>query len=236
MKFARFALIAGISIAGIVGAAQGGYTYVGGDKFSKVLVEFSDGAFHAFGVSYSNPNTTGIGLMDIIEDYTTLTTVRVNDPYFGIYIDGISYNGHSNSGYGGGEQWWHYWVKEPATTWELSWIGASSRTASDGGADGWVYGRDGALRLPGDTNGDVYVNASDLGDFAANWGKTGKGWAEGDFNGDGNVDVADLGDMATYWGFGNPPASPPPPAPLPEPATAVLLAAGLTLLLRRRME
>jgi hypothetical protein len=241
IRFVRFAWIAGIFIAGIAVTARGGYAYVGsGDEYTKVLVEFNGGAVYAFGVSFSDPNTTGIGLFDIIEEDTTLETIRVDDPNdepdLGAYIDGISYDGHSNSGWGGGELYWHYWVKGPATAWSYSQVGASSRIASDGGADGWIYGRDGAPRLPGDTGGDLNVNSADLSDFVANWKKIEMTWAQGDFTGDGVVNSADLSDLVVNWGFGGPPTPPPGSPPLPEPATAMLLAAGAMLLRRRRMK
>ena len=232
MKVVTFALIAGISLAAMT-AAGANYAYVGsGDKFAKVLVEFSDRAIYAFGVSFSDANTTGIGLMDLIESGTTLTTVRVNDPYFGTYIDGISYEGHSNSGYGGGAMWWHYWGKDPSADWALSWVGASSRIATNGCADGWIYGLDDAPRLPGDATGDVSVDDTDFGAIARNWMQSGRTWADGDFTGDGVVNGDDFSALARFWGFGQAPSS---SASIPEPATIVLLAGGSLLWLRRNV-
>lgn len=227
----RIAPIVAAALLAVSTVASGEYQYVGsGPQSAKVLVEFSDGTAYAFGVSFRDPSTTGIGLMDIIEAGTTLTTLRVDDPYFGTYIDGISYKGHSNSGYGGGELYWHYWTKEPAADWVWSMVGASSRVVADGCADGWVYGRDGAPRLPGDANGDLAVGTGDLSIMASNWMTGGgKTWADGDFNGDGAVGTGDLALLATNWMFGQMPA----PAPIPEPATLLFLAAGLAVLRRR---
>ena len=59
------------------------------------------------------------------------------------FIDGISYEGHSNVGFGGGEDWWHYWTKaDEASPWVASLIGASDRVVTSGAWDGWVYGSD----------------------------------------------------------------------------------------------
>ncbi len=87
--------------------------------------------------------TTGLGLFDIVEAETTLTTVR-QDFGFGIYIDGIAYGDHANLGYGGGEAWWHYWTKaDAADPWSLSWVGVAVSPVADGGWNGWTYGRAG---------------------------------------------------------------------------------------------
>ncbi len=81
MKCSRYAPVVGMVVATLVGAAWGSYDYVGsGENFAKVLVEFSDGAVVAFGVSFTDPSTTGIDMMDIIEADSTLTTERV---YYG---------------------------------------------------------------------------------------------------------------------------------------------------------
>jgi hypothetical protein len=83
---------------------------------------------------------TGTGLFDIIEAHTALDTARAS---FGdsTFIDGISYDGHANQGYGGGDDWWHYWTKsDSASPWVSSMVGASDRVVTDGAWDGWVYG------------------------------------------------------------------------------------------------
>ncbi len=110
-----------------------------GPNLAHVQVNFADGADYQFDVSFTG-TTNGLRLFDLIEDDTTLTTVR-QDFGFGIFIDGISYEGHSNSGYGGGENFWHYWTRESASAaWDSSFIGAGDRVVSDGSWDGWTYG------------------------------------------------------------------------------------------------
>lgn len=59
--------------------------------------------------------------------------------------------------------------------------------------------------IPGDFNGDGFVNSDDLGQLLANWGQGGVG----DMNGDGVIDADDLGLFLNA--FTSP--SPPPPPP-----------------------
>lgn len=235
MKCSRYALIAGILTATLAAVAWGGYAYVGtGDEFAKVLVEFGDGAVFAFGVSFDDPSTTGIDLMDAIEAGTTLTTQRKYYTGLGYIIEEISYLGHVSTDAWSPQNpdaWWRYWVKNPPAAWEMPWdYGASTRIVSDGCADAYVYGHSNSPRLPGDANNDLAVNGGDLALLGGSWMETGKTWADGDFNGDGKVDGGDLALMGGNWAFGPPPA----PAPLPEPMAAVLLAIAAAPLLRRR--
>ena len=93
-----------------------------------------------FLVRFDITSISGLGLFDAVESQSPLTTVRQN---FGgdIYIDGITYNGHSNSGYYGGEDWWHYWIKDGGQDWVSPGFGVSDRVLGAGDWDGWVYGR-----------------------------------------------------------------------------------------------
>jgi len=118
-----------------------------GDHHADVYIEFNDGGNYTFDVAFDG-STTGLGLFDIIEANTTLTTVRQNFG-FGIFIDGITYDGHSNIGYGGGENWWHYWTKDPGDTeWISSTIGVADRIVIDGSSAGMIYGRASAVPEP----------------------------------------------------------------------------------------
>ncbi len=145
-------------------------------------------------------------------------------------ITGIFWDGHGNSGYGGGDLWWHYWVQDPPDAWEFPNYGASGRIAADGCADGWIYGHSNPPRLPGDATSNLVVDGGDLAIVGGNWFQTGMSWSEGDFNDDGKVDGGDLALMGGNWMFGVPPS----PAPLPEPSAAVLLVVTAPLLRRRR--
>lgn len=115
-----------------------------GVNTASVYVEWSDGFSVEFLVRFGQAETdttTGLGLMDIIEAGTELATVR-QDQGWGVYIDGISYQGHSDAGFGGGEFWWHYWENNAGSRnpWQSSMTGASGRTVAHGDTDAWIYG------------------------------------------------------------------------------------------------
>ena len=104
-----------------------------------LYIEWSDGYSIEFIVKFEDTTISGLDLFDTVESKTTLTTVR-QDYGWGIFIDGITYEGHSNSGYGGGEDWWHYWIKNSGQNWVSPAYGAVDRTLYTGDMDGWVYG------------------------------------------------------------------------------------------------
>lgn len=112
-----------------------------GNHHATLMVEFGDGADYTFDVAFDG-TTTGLGLFDIIEadPWVDLTTVR-DDFGWGEFIDGIAYDGHSDTGFLGDENYWHYWVKDSAAaSWGYASVGAADRVVEDGFFDGWVYG------------------------------------------------------------------------------------------------
>ncbi|MCH7919961.1 MAG: hypothetical protein IIC50_18480 [Planctomycetes bacterium] len=118
---------------------------------ARVYVEWADGYRVDFLVHFGEGETTmltGLELMDIVEAETELTTVR-SDFGFGVFIDGITYLGHGNVGFGGGDLWWHYWEGNARdnSLWMSSLTGAGGRLVGHGDADGWVYGHGMAPRL-----------------------------------------------------------------------------------------
>lgn len=111
-----------------------------GPNLATLVVQFENGAQHAFDVSFAASAVTGLNLFDLIEAETALTTQRL-DFGFGLFVDGIAYAGSANSGYGGGEQFWHYWTRDShLDPWVSSMVGAADRNAAHGAWDGWVYG------------------------------------------------------------------------------------------------
>ena len=98
-----------------------------------------------------------------------------------------------------------------------------------GGGDAFTISGDilSAL-LPGDVDGDGFVDGDDLDIVIANWGLTGATRAQGDLTGEGKVGGLDYNEVLGNW----PP--PEPPGPIPEPVTLSLLAAGGVLALIRR--
>jgi hypothetical protein len=118
-----------------------------GQNSAELYLEFKDGAVYEFSISFDG-STTGLGLFDIVEAETGLTTIR-QDYGYGTFIDGVTYDGHSNIGFGGGEDWWHYWVKNgPADEWTSPTYGVADRIIEDGYSDGWIYGRATAVPEP----------------------------------------------------------------------------------------
>jgi hypothetical protein len=110
-----------------------------GSSTAHVYIGFKDLANYDFEVKFDG-SQTGVTLFDIIEAETTLTTDR-QDYGFGVFINGISYDGHSNIGYGGGEDWWHYFTRDdPNDPFVSSAVGAADRTIVDGSEDSWRYG------------------------------------------------------------------------------------------------
>ena len=113
-----------------------------GDNTAGLYVEWKDGFSVEFAVNFDTPSLTGWELLDAVKGETTLETV-VEDFGWGDFIDGIIYEGHSNIGYGGDADWWHYWIMNaPSTDWVSPAYGIADRTLYDGDVDGWVYGRD----------------------------------------------------------------------------------------------
>jgi hypothetical protein len=115
-----------------------------GVNTASVYIEWSDGFSVEFLVRFGqteSDTTTGLGLMDVIEAETELTTVR-NDFGWGVFVDGIEYQEHSDVGFGGGELWWHYWENNAGSRnpWLSSMTGAGGRTVAHGDADAWIYG------------------------------------------------------------------------------------------------
>lgn len=138
-------------VCGVLAAAGGaGATPIGvgtGDNRAEVYIEFGDGATYTFEVAFDDI-VNGMELLDIVEAHEPLTTVR---SFGGMFLDGITYDGHSNIGYDGGENWWHYWTRDGGGEWFAPQAyGALDREVHDGSSDGWIYGRDGApLPEPG---------------------------------------------------------------------------------------
>jgi hypothetical protein len=119
-----------------------------GENSAELYIEWDDGYVAEFIVDFEDITVTGLGLFDIIEAETTLTTVR-EDFGWGVFVDGITFNGHSDIGFGGGEDWWHYWIKDAGQTeWISPAFGVADRILYDGDADGWIYGRAGAVPEP----------------------------------------------------------------------------------------
>ena len=117
-----------------------------GSNTSHLVINFSNGAIAQFEVHYGDillaghDPATGKTLIDYVEEETTLETIQ-EDFGWGTFLDGISLDGNSNSGFGGGDDWWQYWVRDSADeSWTSATFGFTDRELEDGSWDGWVYG------------------------------------------------------------------------------------------------
>lgn len=132
--------ISAVMILAMAAVAQAYIIQAGsGDKSAFVEIEFKDGAAYLFEVFFDG-TVTGWDLLETLDNETDLIVDATG--YGGsMFIDGFTYDGHSNIGYGGGEDWWHYWIRnDGGSAWQMSPVGCSGRTVDDGCWDGWTYG------------------------------------------------------------------------------------------------
>jgi len=114
-----------------------------GDHAAGAYIEWKDGFSLEFVLNFAEESISGVELIRRIAQETALTAV-VEDHGFGEYVDNIAWGDHSDGGYLGGEDWWHYWIKDAGQDWvSPQTFGASGRVVVDGVSDGWVYGRAG---------------------------------------------------------------------------------------------
>ena len=113
-----------------------------GTNHAEVVINFSDGGYYEFEISFDDPGSTGIDLLDRIETETSLTTLRTDfGGSLGIAIDEIRFMGHADTtDFDTSFEYWNYWTRDtPMDPWGPSVAGASSRIVPDGGSDGWVF-------------------------------------------------------------------------------------------------
>lgn len=104
-----------------------------------VEIEWKDGFLQEFAVSFDTTSITGWEAMNTIETETSLA-LFLEDFGWGDFIDGINYDGHTDIGFGGGDDWWHFWIKDAGQDWVSPGYGISDRVLLPGDTDGWVYG------------------------------------------------------------------------------------------------
>ncbi len=104
--------------------------------------------------------------------------------------------------------------------------------------DDVAYNNNGSLtppQLDGDLDGDGFVGIGDLNIVLANWNQTVTpgDLTSGDTTGDGFVGIDDLNQILGNWNVGTPPGKPDSATNIPEPGTAMLIALGVTAIMRR---
>lgn len=123
-----------------------------GPDLATVVLEFQDGAGFVFEVFFDDAiSTSGIDIMETLESELASFALTIIDfGAFGLAIDGIAYDGHSDVGFEGGDLFWHYWTKEDELEgWTFSEIGASDRIVSGGAWEGWRFGAGAPVPEPG---------------------------------------------------------------------------------------
>lgn len=112
---------------------------VNGTNSALCLIDFGSSSY-VFGYKWNDGLTPkGIDMVEALDSAGALDAV-ISDFGFGKFVDGFSYDGNSLIGFGGDENWWHYWISEDGTNWTSPSFGASARTLTDGAWDGWGYG------------------------------------------------------------------------------------------------
>jgi hypothetical protein len=122
-----------------------------GPDLATVVLEFQDGAGYAFEVSFDDAiETSGLEIMQLLDAELPSFSLTILDFGFGLFIDAIAYDGHSDGGFGGGELFWHYWTKDLASDpWTFSQIGAVDRIVADGAWEGWRFSGGAPVPEPG---------------------------------------------------------------------------------------
>jgi len=121
-----------------------------------VYIEWSDGFIAEFDINFGQSTLDTITGADLLltldgelSDFTLIYTNWGSETAPDLFVSGIEYQGHINSGYGGGENWWHYWIKDvDESEWISPMYGMSNRTVCNGDMDGWIYGRSTTIPEP----------------------------------------------------------------------------------------
>ena len=117
-----------------------------GDQYANLVVNFKDGADYWFALAFQDGQTAA-DLWLLLDAQTPLV---FEYSLFGddVFVDGITYDGHSNVGYQLGEDWWHQWVRaseQEAWTWGT---GISDHVMTADCWDALVYGTAGEPTVP----------------------------------------------------------------------------------------
>ncbi len=122
-----------------------------GPDLATITLEFQDGAEFVFEVFFDDStSTSGLAIMQVLEAEIGSFVLTLLDFGFGLFIDGIAYDGHSDGGFTPPDGFWHYWTKDAEIEpWTFSQIGAGDRIVNDGAWEGWRYGSGAPIPEPG---------------------------------------------------------------------------------------
>jgi hypothetical protein len=108
-----------------------------GSQESFFVLDFQDGSVdhnYAFGYFYDGAKTGA----DLISALSSGAGLGVTYLYNGGVVNGFSFNGHSEAGFGA-DGYWSYWLGTNGQTWKSSGAGIKSRPLSNGSWDGWSW-------------------------------------------------------------------------------------------------
>lgn len=138
-----------------------------GTDYAELVVHFGGGADVTFGVTFdaATEQWTGEDLVHFVAGATGGRSLDGSDAAFvppsdfgdaagldvvfqvftfGSFFDGFGYDGSSDLGFGGGEDYWHFWEGTTTATTPTGWsapsVGASDIDVADQSAIGFRYG------------------------------------------------------------------------------------------------
>lgn len=113
-----------------------------GFAHANVVIEFGNGEIFYFVVLFE-PLTfpSGLDLLLTLEAELPSFVLILEDFGFGVFVNGIAYEGNADVGFNPPFGFWQYWRGLPLLeTWILSPVGASDRVVTNGDWDGWRWG------------------------------------------------------------------------------------------------
>jgi MYXO-CTERM domain-containing protein len=142
----RKGLVACAAVAAVLSivSSSHGYTFDqviveewvgGGSNEAMMVVDFGSGHSYAWGYRWDG-SATGLDMITDVDDATGLV-VHTTDFGWGIFVDDMSYDGHTM---GLGDYYCGYFVSDDGESWSSSSVGISDRSLADGCWDGWSEG------------------------------------------------------------------------------------------------
>ena len=110
-----------------------------------LTIQFANGHYYDYTLLSTTASYTGTSFINMVaagsQSTPLVLTVGQVASSFGNYINAITINGDTNSGFVN-NSYWSYWTGGAASpvAWTYSQVGEDSRTLTSGQADGWVYG------------------------------------------------------------------------------------------------
>ena len=118
-----------------------------GAMTAEIQFDFFNGNTHLYSLHWDG----ALSGRDVFDVLLSAQPAYFNFEYetysFGDFLTGLSIGGDTDSGAGTPPDYidyWHYWTSDGGGAYEESMIGFNNRMLSDGAADAWVFGHNGA--------------------------------------------------------------------------------------------